>query len=61
MCAPKMPTPPPQRQAAKAPDQGALMRRTSDQLRKRMGFASTVNTSGSMPAPATTGKTLLGA
>ncbi len=61
MCgSPKTPKALPQRQAARAPDAGAIAMRTSDSLRKRMGFAGSMFAPSLLAPALTTGKTLLG-
>jgi hypothetical protein len=60
MCAPDIPKPLPPRQAAQAPDAGSIARRTSDSLRKRMGYAGAGVSTGTAAPAVTTGKSLLG-
>lgn len=60
---PSAPTPVPARQAAKMPDSSAISSRAADLAKRRMGYAAAIltpQTAVGLPAPATTGSSLLG-
>jgi hypothetical protein len=66
MCFPKIKAPPapeplPERQAARPPNDSAILQNTVDRTKRRLGYANLIYTPVAGLAPAvTTGKTLLG-